>query len=247
MIRSRRRIVLAIIPFLPWLAAAVPAAAQKVETVDGVRVVHNIKGGLWGKTPRGSPSSSSARSATSTPRTSTSPSTIRPTSPSDKDGNIYILDTGNTRIQKFGPDGEYLATIGRKGQGPGEFIMPGRASTSTRTATSSSPIRPRTASTSSSAAARTSGPSSSRTKGPQRHPAPRLRRISSAGPRPTPSRGAASPAEGRPNMRLFRRIGAGRADRRRPSAMLTDFGEPMTNAMGNASDVRRRRPGTPVS
>ncbi len=42
----------------------------------------------------------------------------------DAAGNIYILDTGNTRIQKFGPDGRYLATVGRKGQGPGEFIMP---------------------------------------------------------------------------------------------------------------------------
>ncbi len=42
----------------------------------------------------------------------------------DRDGNIYVLDSANTRIQKFGPDGKYLATIGRKGQGPGEFLMP---------------------------------------------------------------------------------------------------------------------------
>jgi sugar lactone lactonase YvrE len=42
----------------------------------------------------------------------------------DKAGNIYILDAANSRIQKFGPDGNYLATIGRKGQGPGEFIFP---------------------------------------------------------------------------------------------------------------------------
>ncbi|MCK7541390.1 MAG: hypothetical protein MZV63_66130 [Marinilabiliales bacterium] len=55
MIRSRRRTVLTIIALLPWLAAAVPAAAQKVETVDGVRVVHNIKGGLWGNAPQARP------------------------------------------------------------------------------------------------------------------------------------------------------------------------------------------------
>jgi sugar lactone lactonase YvrE len=42
----------------------------------------------------------------------------------DKDGNIYILDSGNARIQKFGPDGKYLATIGGKGQGPGELMLP---------------------------------------------------------------------------------------------------------------------------
>lgn len=42
----------------------------------------------------------------------------------DKEGNLYILDTGNHRIQKFSPEGKYLATLGRKGQGPGEFYFP---------------------------------------------------------------------------------------------------------------------------
>ena len=36
-------------------------------------------------------------------------------------GNLYVLDTGNHRVQKFSPDGKYLATFGRQGQGPGEF------------------------------------------------------------------------------------------------------------------------------
>lgn len=39
----------------------------------------------------------------------------------DSKGNIYVLDTGNARIQKFDPDGKYLATIGKKGEGPGEL------------------------------------------------------------------------------------------------------------------------------
>ncbi len=42
----------------------------------------------------------------------------------DKEGNIYILDYGNCRVQKFDPEGNYLATIGSKGQGPGEFNNP---------------------------------------------------------------------------------------------------------------------------
>lgn len=42
----------------------------------------------------------------------------------DKEGNIYILDTGNHRIQKFAPDGKFLVSLGRKGQGPGEFYFP---------------------------------------------------------------------------------------------------------------------------
>jgi beta-lactamase regulating signal transducer with metallopeptidase domain len=39
----------------------------------------------------------------------------------DKDGNTYVMDCGNHRIQVFGTAGNYLKTIGRAGKGPGEF------------------------------------------------------------------------------------------------------------------------------
>jgi len=42
----------------------------------------------------------------------------------DNENNIYVLDAGNHRIQKFDSEGAYLQTIGRKGQGPGEFERP---------------------------------------------------------------------------------------------------------------------------
>lgn len=42
----------------------------------------------------------------------------------DDQGNIYILERGNHRIQKFDLNGQYLQTIGQKGQGPGEFERP---------------------------------------------------------------------------------------------------------------------------
>ena len=42
----------------------------------------------------------------------------------DVNGNIYILDSGNHRIQKFDIIGKYICTIGHKGQGPGEFNTP---------------------------------------------------------------------------------------------------------------------------
>ncbi len=42
----------------------------------------------------------------------------------DREGNIYIVDTGNRRIQKYNSDGKYLKTIGRRGQGPDEFVFP---------------------------------------------------------------------------------------------------------------------------
>jgi len=40
--------------------------------------------------------------------------------------NIYILDRNAGDIKVFDGRGEYLRTIGRKGQGPGEFILPGQ-------------------------------------------------------------------------------------------------------------------------
>lgn len=42
----------------------------------------------------------------------------------DAQGNVYVVDMGNFRIQKFDSTGRYLQTIGRQGQGPGEFELP---------------------------------------------------------------------------------------------------------------------------
>lgn len=42
----------------------------------------------------------------------------------DGEGNIYVLDAGNHRVQKFSNDGKFISSFGRKGQGPGEFQMP---------------------------------------------------------------------------------------------------------------------------
>ncbi len=41
------------------------------------------------------------------------------------DENIYVVDSGNQRIQKYDKNLKYVCTIGRKGQGPGEFLTPG--------------------------------------------------------------------------------------------------------------------------
>lgn len=43
----------------------------------------------------------------------------------DDQGTIYVVDVGNVRIQKYDKTGKYVQSIGRKGQGPGEFQFPG--------------------------------------------------------------------------------------------------------------------------
>jgi hypothetical protein len=42
----------------------------------------------------------------------------------DSSGNIYVMDWGDVDIKVFAPDGRFLRTISKKGQGPGEIDVP---------------------------------------------------------------------------------------------------------------------------
>ena len=42
----------------------------------------------------------------------------------DSSGNVFVADTGNSRVVKFDASGREVAVIGRKGSGPGEFESP---------------------------------------------------------------------------------------------------------------------------
>jgi DNA-binding beta-propeller fold protein YncE len=49
----------------------------------------------------------------------------RPTNAAvDSDGNVYIVDTFNDRIQVFNADGDYISTFGRQGNLAGTFMRP---------------------------------------------------------------------------------------------------------------------------
>ena len=96
---------------------------QSVETVNGVRLVHNGDKGQWGKQPK--VRLELVRTLGDVNAEDEVVAFYMPAGLAlDGRGNIYILDTGNHRIQKFSPDGRFLASFGRQGQGPGEFAYP---------------------------------------------------------------------------------------------------------------------------
>jgi sugar lactone lactonase YvrE len=93
---------------------------QKIEVANGVRLVHNERVGRWGTAPHiklelirtmGGLGESDPHLAFNAPYDIDV----------DSSGNIYVLDTGNDRIQKLNPDGRFLKSIGRAGQGPGDL------------------------------------------------------------------------------------------------------------------------------
>jgi DNA-binding beta-propeller fold protein YncE len=42
----------------------------------------------------------------------------------DQDGNVYVADTMNNRVEIFDADGNFLSTFGKAGDGPGYFARP---------------------------------------------------------------------------------------------------------------------------
>ena len=61
-----------------------------------------------------------------TKHTSTAPGEFaKPTGVAvDQDGNVYVSDTWNNRIQVFDADGNFIRTFGKSGDGPGYFARP---------------------------------------------------------------------------------------------------------------------------
>lgn len=112
---------LLLLPIL--LTAGHQPYAQKVEVVNGVRIIHNEKDGAWGETPAvrlelirtfGGVEPKDPNLAFGSPYDVVV----------DSKGNIFILDERNTRIQKLSPEGLFLLSIGQHGQGPGDFQSP---------------------------------------------------------------------------------------------------------------------------
>ncbi|MFC1563596.1 6-bladed beta-propeller [candidate division KSB1 bacterium] len=93
--------------------------SYSVEEIDGIRHVHNITP-AWGDEPK--VSLEFVRKIGGMDKTDENYILFNPRDILiDDEDNIYVLDTGNFRIQKYDSDLNYLRTIGRQGQGPGEF------------------------------------------------------------------------------------------------------------------------------
>ncbi|KPK89682.1 hypothetical protein AMJ80_09445 [bacterium SM23_31] len=93
--------------------------AQKIDTIDGVRVVHNEKPKLDDKQALRLEFSQKIGGLDATDDAYT---LYLPTDMAkDSEGNIYVFDKGNFRVQKYNAGGEYLTSFGREGYGPGEF------------------------------------------------------------------------------------------------------------------------------
>jgi hypothetical protein len=117
------------ISFYPWILVfllAVSCGRQKtewqevVEEEDGVTVVHNPGGPYYGDLALELEEDLSIGTEEDDNYLF---NRIREITV-DSENNIYAVDMGNYRVQKFDKTGRYLRTIGRKGQGPGEFSGP---------------------------------------------------------------------------------------------------------------------------
>ncbi len=119
---------LSLLPVLSLLTLFGACSSKKAtfaeETVDGLRLVHNIEP-LWGTTPKvglefirkiGGPDEDDERSMFYYPADAAV----------DGEGYLLILDAGNHKVKRFDREGRFVSAFGTKGGGPGEFVGPTR-------------------------------------------------------------------------------------------------------------------------
>lgn len=119
----KKSISSAALGILVFLFSSSFVLSQKIETLDGVQTIHNSKSSRPDDKPGVSIQLIRRIGDIDTLDENLAfyfPSDIA----MDATGNIYVLDSGNHRIQKFSREGRYQATFGRRGQGPGEFYNP---------------------------------------------------------------------------------------------------------------------------
>ena len=121
---------ISIVLFLSFIVMVVSCAKQeaewkgKIEVVNGLTIVRNPKQGLWDSKEKARVTIIKERQIGE----SDGPEEFLFGFISDvavnRKGDIYVADRKLNEIRKFNKEGKHLLTIGRKGQGPGEFQSP---------------------------------------------------------------------------------------------------------------------------
>ncbi len=117
-----RRIGASLLLFLAGCAGERPATGgwhAERDTVGDTIVVRTVSGSVWGA-PRTLVERASVGKAEGDEEDLLGGFRAIAVSP---DGSIFISDGGPV-LRKYGPDGHYVATFGRKGGGPGEYANP---------------------------------------------------------------------------------------------------------------------------
>jgi hypothetical protein len=118
---KKRLLIIFIVCFLSFILMASGPSPQKIETKDGVRIVHNKEKGIWGDHPR--LSLKLVRSVGGLDATDEHKIFTRPNAMAlDENGILYISDFREAHIRKFDPENKFLTQIGSRGQGPGELM-----------------------------------------------------------------------------------------------------------------------------
>lgn len=117
------------ISLLSIIASAIIACAPTektytVETIDGVRYIHNL-------TPLNENSRIGLEFIQKIGDFENEDENFMLFQPADVNvdskGNIWIMDNGNFKVKKFTSDGKYLMSVGSQGSGPEEFIFMGNS------------------------------------------------------------------------------------------------------------------------
>jgi len=105
------------------MAAEIQLLAQKIKTVDGVQVVEN---GKKPKPPKGTLTKLVLKEEIFFGDSENEEEMVAQPGYLDVDakGRIYVVDMKASNIKVFDKTGQFLRTIGKKGEGPGEFSVP---------------------------------------------------------------------------------------------------------------------------
>ena len=96
---------------------------QKTESISDIQIIHNEKEGTWGKDPQVSLKLVSTLGGLNVKDENLAFNLPRDVV-LDSKGNKYLLDGDNDNITKISPEDHYITSIGRGGQGPGDFNYP---------------------------------------------------------------------------------------------------------------------------